>query len=421
MRRAAILTLGAAVLAGSVGLSLAQSGKTKLVIESWRNDDLKIWQDQIIPAFNKKYPNIEVTFNPTQPAEYNGVLSSKLGAGTAGDLITCRPFDVSLDHFKAKRLVSLNDLPGMNNFSDVAKSAWQTDDGKTTFCVPMASVIHGFIYNKSIFDQLKLKEPTTEKEFFAVLEAIKKDGRYQPIVMGTTDQWEAATMGLQNIGPNYWEGEKGRKALIAGTAKYNTGGFLQAFEALAKWRPYMMSGYQATSYSDAQNFFAQGKGAIYPAGSWDISVFRTTAKFPLGAFKPPVPDGKKTSYISDHTDIAMGLNAASKNQAAAKTFLQWMTTQEFADIYSNALPGFFSLSKFPIKLKDSLAQEFLDWRKNSQPTIRSAYQILNRGKQSNENDLWNASAQVLNGSLTPKAAADMVQKNLDSWYKPASK
>ena len=55
----------------------------------------------------------------------------------------------------------------MANFSDVAKAAWQTDDGKTTFCVPMASVIHGFIYNKDAFDKLGLTPPKTEAEFFA--------------------------------------------------------------------------------------------------------------------------------------------------------------------------------------------------------------------------------------------------------------
>lgn len=38
----------------------ASGGKASLVIESWRNDDLKIWQDVIIPAFNKHYPDIEV-------------------------------------------------------------------------------------------------------------------------------------------------------------------------------------------------------------------------------------------------------------------------------------------------------------------------------------------------------------------------
>jgi raffinose/stachyose/melibiose transport system substrate-binding protein len=34
----------------SVGQALAQ-GKVQLTIESWRNDDLKIWRDTIIPAF----------------------------------------------------------------------------------------------------------------------------------------------------------------------------------------------------------------------------------------------------------------------------------------------------------------------------------------------------------------------------------
>jgi raffinose/stachyose/melibiose transport system substrate-binding protein len=74
--------------------------KVTLTIESWRNDDLSIWQDQIIPAFEKSHPNIHVVFAPTAPAEYNGVLNTKLEGGTAGDLITCRPFDASLQLFQ---------------------------------------------------------------------------------------------------------------------------------------------------------------------------------------------------------------------------------------------------------------------------------------------------------------------------------
>ena len=75
--------------------------KVTLTIESWRNDDLAIWQDTIIPAFNAEYPNIEVVFAPTAPTEYDGVLNTKLEGGTAGDLITCRPFDRSLALFDA--------------------------------------------------------------------------------------------------------------------------------------------------------------------------------------------------------------------------------------------------------------------------------------------------------------------------------
>ncbi len=405
------------VLALSASVISAQDPVT-LTIESWRNDDLTAWEDVIIPAFEAAYPNINVVFSPTAPTEYNAVLNTKFEGGTAGDLITCRPFDVSLGLFEAGNLASLNDLAGMDNFSDVAKSAWITDDGSDVFCVPMASVIHGFIYNADAFAELGLEEPTTESEFLSVLEAIKADGTYSPLVMGTADQWESATMGFQNIGPNYWLGEAGRLGLLDGSATYNEGGFLSAFEALSKWAPYLPDGYQAQTYPDSQNAFSLGLGAIYPAGSWDISVFRAQADFALGAFKPPVPDGQEECFISDHTDIAMGMNANSAHTAEATLFLEWMTTPEFAQLFSNAVPGFFSLSNAPITLDDPLAQEFVDWRAECNSTIRSSYQILSRGTPNNETDLWAASAQILNGDVTAQEAADVVQNGLAQWYAP---
>jgi raffinose/stachyose/melibiose transport system substrate-binding protein len=410
--------LGLLLLAG-FGTDLAQA-KVQLIIESWRSDDLKVWRDTIIPAFTKKHPDIEIVFSPTAPTEYNAVLDAKLKAGTAGDLIACRPFDKSLDMFNAGQIVALNDLPGMENFSKFALAAWSTDDGKTSFAVPMASVIHGFLYNKAIFKQLGLTIPKTEQEFLAVLDKIKANGKYSPLVIGTKDQWESATMGYQNIGPTLWDGETGRKGLIDGTAQYNKGGFLAAFEALAKWRPYLPPGYQALAYPDSQNLFAQGRGAIYPAGSWDIGVFRQmNPKLDFGAFKPYSFDGKSQVVVNDHPDIALGLNAASKNKEAARTFLAWVATPEFAQLYANALPGFFPLLNGDYTLSDPVAQEFASWRKENPTSFRSSYQILSRNANpNNENDLWNACAQVLNGTMTPQQAADFVQKNLASWYKP---
>ena len=267
---------GIALAALIAGLAAAHAGSLK--IESWRNDDADIWNSKIIPAFNKHYPDIKVEFAPSAPKEYNAALNARLAGGTAGDIIACRPFDASLDLYTKHQLDGLNDLKGMANFSDVAKSAWTTDDGKTTFCVPMASVIHGFIYNKDAFAKVGATEPKTLEEFHAVLDKLKKDGTYTPIVLGTADQWEAATMGFQNIGPNYWDGEKGRLALIAGKQKFTDPEYVAVFKELATWAPYMGNGFQAQTYPDSQNLFSLGKGAIYPAGSWDISTFRVAGQ-----------------------------------------------------------------------------------------------------------------------------------------------
>ena len=67
---------------------------------------------------------------------------------------------------------------------------FQADDGSNVFCVPMASVIHGFIYNKEVFEGLGLKQPKTNAEFYQVLDAIKQAGEVTPMALGTADQWE---------------------------------------------------------------------------------------------------------------------------------------------------------------------------------------------------------------------------------------
>ncbi|MFT3974223.1 MAG: ABC transporter substrate-binding protein [Amaricoccus sp.] len=409
--------LGTTLLAG--GAAFAQD--TTLTIESWRNDDLAIWQDKIIPAFEASHPGIKVTFSPSAPTEYNAALNSKLDAGSAGDLITCRPFDASLELFSKGKLTDLTGLKAMANFSDIAKAAWSTDDGKQTFCVPMASVIHGFIYNKAAFAEVGVEPPKTEAEFFAVLQKIKDNGTYIPMAMGTNDQWEAATMGYQNIGPNYWKGEEGRLALLKGTQKLTDDDWVQPFREIAKWKDYLGDGFEAQTYPDSQNLFTLGRAAIYPAGSWEISPFRAQIGngFEMGAFPPPVPTEGDQCYISDHPDIALGLNAASKNADAAKQFLEWVGSPEFATLYGNALPGFFPLQKDAVTIEDPLAQEFLSWRKTCESTIRSTYQILSRGTPNLENETWNAAANVIRGTETPEAAAKRLQEGLDSWFKPA--
>jgi raffinose/stachyose/melibiose transport system substrate-binding protein len=414
-RRLALTAAAVMALSAFSGIAYAD---TTLTIESWRNDDADLWTGKIIPAFEKEHPDIKVVFNPTAPTEYNAALNSRLAGGSAGDLITCRPFDASLDLFNKGYLTSVNDLPGMENFSDVAKIAWTTDDGKTTFCVPMASVIHGFIYNKDALKKVGASEPKTVEEFNALLAKLKQDGTYTPLVMGTADQWEAATMGFQNIGPDYWKGETGRNDLIKGKEKFTDPEYVAVFKELAAWAPYMGDGYQAQKYPDSQNLFTLGRAAIYPAGSWDITTFEKQSDFQFGAFPPPVVKAGDPCYISDHVDIGMGINAKSKNLDAAKTFMSWVASPSFATIYANALPGFFPLSSAKVDIKDPVAQEFVSWRGQCKSTIRNSYQILSRGTPNLENDLWNVTAQVMNGAMKPADAAAQIQKGLDSWYKP---
>ena len=389
-----------------------------LILESWRNDDADAWNEKIIPAFNAKHPDIEVIFQTTIPNQYAASVSAKLEGGNAGDLITCIPFDQSLKLFNRGWLASLNDLNGLENFPQVAKDAWSTDDQSDLFCVPMASVSHGFMYNKDIFSELGLSVPKTESEFFAVLDKIKADGNYTPLAIGTADTWAIATMGWQNVGPNFWKGEKGRKGIISGDEKFTDSHYIDALKSLERWGDYMADGYQAQTYPDSQNLFTLGRAAIYPTGSWEIFTFSQNADFEFSAFAPYVPDGQSDCYIDDHTDIGIGLNVDSKNGKEARVFLEWLTTAEFAEIFANEVPGFFPLHTHAINVNDPVAQAFISWKDDCDVTIRNSVHIVGRGEPNLESVLWEVVSGVVNGTVTPEDAGARAEASLANWYKP---
>ena len=78
----------------------------------------------------------------------------------------------------------------------------------------------------------------------------------------------------------------------------------------------------------------------------------------MGAFKPPVPNAGDTCYISDHTDIGIGMNAATANPEAAKTFLAWVGKRRSSP-RSSAMrfPASSHCRTTPVELEDPLAQK----------------------------------------------------------------
>lgn len=398
-------------------LLTAKAGAGTLVIDSWRVDDKALWESVLIPAFQRSHPDITVRFAPTAPTEYDAALASRLAAGTAGDLVACRPFDASLALYRKGYLERLDGRQGMQHFAPSARLAWQTDDGKASFCMPVASVIHGFLYNKAIFRKFDLQPPRTVDDFFSVLEVLRKAG-VAPLALGTADQWESSQIVYTNIGPNFWQGEAGRAALIAGRARLTDAPYVDALRFEARMGGYMGKGAASQGYRDSQAQFAAGQAAIYPTGSWDIAYFSQSPTLELGAFAPPVPRLGQPCFISDHMDLGIGVNKKSKNKQDAFRFLAWVGSQEFADLYTNRLTGFFTLSNHLIAVRDPLAKQMAEWRRSCASTIRLNAQVLDRGQPNMERELWDVNAQVLNGTLAPEAAAARLQDGFSKWYKP---
>lgn len=394
--------------------SVAGKGSVVLKIESWRSRDIHIWENILLPAFqrNKKHKGIQVVFSPTPPRTYDKDLEESLKRGTAGDLIFCRSYDISLELFRNRWLLPLTDMKVLKNFDQSTQEPWRSENGKDVFCLPVASVIHGFMYNKKIFKELQLKAPETEEEFFGVLERIRQHKKYVPLVIGTSDGWESNLMAFQNIGPNYWKGEKGRLALIQGKAKFTDPPYIELFRTIARWRPYLPPHYRAQSHWDSHTLFVFGRGAVYPGGSFEISEFTRRAAFEVGTFPPPVRKKGDRCYISDHIDFGIGINRNSKYKKEAKLFIDWLGSVQFSRLFTEALPGFYTLSKHKVSITNPLAREFLSWRKRCESTIRNDQQILSRVRPRFSGDLTVKVYSVLNGTMSPATAAIKLQQRL---------
>jgi raffinose/stachyose/melibiose transport system substrate-binding protein len=414
----------AAVAVTAMGLALVGcttgggggEGDVELVLGSWRTEDIAMWEDEIIPVFEESHPGITVEFAATDTNDYNAAIQSQVEGGNAPDLITCRPFDVNRAWIADGYFDDLTGLPAIDAFDETALGAWTGPDG-APYCVPVASVLAGFYYNKAIFDELGLEVPETQADFIDVLQAVKDDGTYTPLALGSADGWQLAYNVLYNIGPNYWKGEEGRLGLIDGTQKLTDPDFVAAFEAVDELKPFLPDGYEAITYDDMGQLFNLGQAAVIPDGSWNINQLTSTG-LDVGVFGAPVPAAGDQRYQQEMPDMGIGLNAASEKKDAAKEFLEWISTPEFLSVYVNKLPGFFAMASEPVSYDNALAQEFADLKVDAELTPRLALDRLSAGTPPLDDEIWVALQQMYSGAETPDAVTASLQSGLESWYKP---
>ncbi|MFP8778890.1 ABC transporter substrate-binding protein [Hydrogenophaga sp. RWCD_12] len=394
-------------------LALAGSARAQtLVIESWRTEDKAIWEQRIIPAFQRQHPGITIKFAPTARELYDQTLSTRLDNHIAGDLIACRPFDASLALFLRGHLMAIDDLKNLAHFPPASRIAWQTDDGRQTFCMPIASVMHGIFYNKAIFRRLGLSVPPDQAAWFALMQRVAQAPGVAPLALGTADRWESHQLLFTSIGPSHWGGEAGRRRLLRGEIGLTDPGFIGAWETLSRLADFLPRGYASMGYEDAMELFGQGLAAMRPGGSWEIASLQAYRPLELGVFPPPVLHAGRPCQVSDHLDIGMGINPRSQHLQAARTFLDWLGSAEFTQLYANAAVGFYPLADHPVTLADPLAREMMGWRQRCQTTVRLNAQRLNRGEPDMEDAFWTVNAMVVNRRLTPEQAARRLQREL---------
>jgi raffinose/stachyose/melibiose transport system substrate-binding protein len=267
-----------------------------------------------------------------------------------------------------------------------------------------------------------LSVPTTWEELMTAAQTLQ-DAGVIPFANGTKDAWDINEVVMMQLIPSNIGGYEGRLAYLNGERCFNDADMVAAFQRIADLKPFLPTGFEATSYYDSQQLFAQGQAAMMFDGSWSTPVFEKDATdINWSVFYAPPPEGKD-SHVTFHIDAAVGANAASENLEAAMTFLEWLESPRFAELLGNELPGFFPLVTESPQLSNPVAQTFMGFNQEAAGVdIRFVWEKL-LAAPSGQVDAYvamnNAVIAVLKDEMTPQEAADSLQEALAGWYEPA--
>lgn len=150
----------------------------------WGGDSRHEKTLKAIEAFEAKYPNITVEAEYEAFSGHEEKIALALNAGSAADVVQLNMdwvFAYSPNGTTFYDLNQVSDIIDLSNYDDTDK-AFYTVNGALQ-ALPIANTGRGFIWNKTLYDKVGAKIPTTLEELYEAGEkfAAYEDGSYYPL------------------------------------------------------------------------------------------------------------------------------------------------------------------------------------------------------------------------------------------------
>ncbi|GCE05954.1 extracellular solute-binding protein [Dictyobacter aurantiacus] len=403
------MTAGAAgSLLAACGGSTAASGSTNTTITFWNAYNVTDPENQtllnkVIPAFHKKYPNITIK---SQNIPYNSLLQKLIATASGG----AGPDVVRTDIIWMPQLAKIGALVPTDDIVAQRKSDFYPGPLATCaykgkyYGLPLDTNTRVVFYNKTLLSQAGFNQaPTTTAEFqtmAAKVTALNKS--FYGYAEGGLDPW--------NILPWIWSfgGSVTNDDYTKASGYINSQQSVAALEYLVKLynshtlAPNLLGG---SSYSPDDEF---GKGHVgfILEGPWVPPTMKQTyASLQYDMVPMPTgPDGSSSSVVGGE-DIAV--MSSSKNIDAAKTFMQFMTSED-----AQVLMG--EVGQMPVLTKltdDSRMPAYFSMFAKQLQTAKPRPVTPNYTKI--ETILTDAFNRVFRGQASAQAALDSAAQQID--------
>lgn len=350
--RILLVSLTLASVAGAQSYQEPKLGKVN------GNVTLEVWSwvpglEQTVKEFEKLYPNVKVKVTNLGggPQTYTKLQTAiKAGSGA--------PDVAQIEYGFVPAFVDTGGLADLSKYGvNDAKNlfvpwTWGqvSPDGKAVFAVPQDTGPFAMVYRKDIFDQYKLKVPTTWDEYAKTAEALHKASGGK-VKMGnfysTFAPWFIALAWAD--GGQFFKRE--------GDAWVQTLDNPSSKKVLNYWNGLIKKGYVGTLpafTADYWNAASAGQVATNFEAAWGPGGYASSMQGKSGGHwrVAPLPQWKAGGKVASGNwgGSSMAVTTQSKNPQAAMTFALWLNASKSAVETNFKGGGLFPAAKAGLKL-----------------------------------------------------------------------
>lgn len=350
------ILLVSAILGTTLGTT-AVSAADETSVSLWTWSPITRTAEKMIDAFEKANPDITIDYtNYNYNPEYLQALSAASASDNLADIVGLQPG--SLTQTYSDYLIDLSDYAKAewgddwtSVYDNVTQSQLQLgnkdgDDGH--YILPIETQDIYVEYNKTLFEQLGLKVPTTYDELVEVSKTLRDNG-YAPLFFGGADGWQHVNLLLmctsQISDTLFDECQNGEKAWTCDEMKQAMTNYKKLFDDGV-----MQDGsLSSTSYSDGTTLFLAGQAGMMLLGSWwaqeytSEDVSDAVANWDYDYFYlPALEEGLSDSKAIGGVDFGYGITKNCENPDLAWKALASFATGEGAQEIANDMNNHLS-------------------------------------------------------------------------------
>lgn len=405
--------LGACGSGNSVDGDSSSGDKTITVMASGVKDSNQgVFLDSFKEIVEKDYPGYTVETTLLPDDQYYTALKSKLSTGQSPDIFLVQPKKAGANSVeemaKAGYIEDLSDLSNWDNLVEQGKADMSLEG--TPYALSSGIGVLGTWYNKDMFTENNIEQPTNWQEFLEACEKLKETD-VTPIVMGDKDSY-MIQFGMYQVAANqvYPSNPKFDDELYSGNTSFTDEEWVKTISMYNELydKEYVSSNSLGLGQPQAQQLFKDKKAAMIFDGDFSYTALENV-DFDLGFMALPANVTGDT-YIAAATSAGYAISSKSEHKDTLKEIFDKMTDGK-SELYDAFAETATSFSTF----KDVTVEN--DVFKDIQPAFDAglSYYWCNQAWPSGTETEMQAKFSEMIGTnkLTPEDVAGAMQKKFE--------